>query len=172
MSDQDAAPRRDGDPFREQFIQRFAEYWTSEGGPRVEGLIAAYLLVDESDGATAGEISAALGLSRGAVSTYTRKLVDAGFVRRYRKPGDRTDYHVMDADVWGGFLHHHQAYLQSQRQLAAEALQAVDENSPAHERLRYMHAYMEWITEHMRLPERWAQHKAQVVQRRHSSTSK
>lgn len=145
---------------RRRFIEQFARYWSSEGGSEVEGRIAAFLLLDESEGATAEEITTQLGLSRGAVSNYTRALVEAGFVRRFRKPGSRADRHVMDADVWGGFLEHHQRYLRAQHELAAEMLRSVAPDTPAYERVRNMRDYMGWITEEMRLPQRWEEFKA------------
>lgn len=146
---------------REDFIQRFASYWASQGGSLAEGQIAAFLLLDENDGATAAQIAQSLGLSRGAVSQHTRALVHAGFVRRYRKPGQRADYHVMDADVWGGFLQQHQKYLESQHMLAAQALETVSPGTAAHQRLQHMRDYMGWLSYDVQLPRRWQEFKSQ-----------
>ncbi len=120
---------------RAEFIESFARAWTSRGASRTEGRIAAYLLLDESDGVTAAQIAADLD-----VSTGTR--------------------HFMARDVWGRFLQHERPYLQAQRDLAARALPDVPEGSPAHERLTHMHHYMAWLLDDVRLDERWQEVKA------------
>ncbi|WBL19969.1 hypothetical protein [Citricoccus sp. NR2] len=54
-------------------IERFADYWAIKGASRIEGRIAAYLLLDDSAGVSAAGISEELGVSRGSVSTITRR---------------------------------------------------------------------------------------------------
>lgn len=154
------------DEFRTWFVEQFADYWQSGGASRIEGRIAGYLLVDESAGVSAEQLADALGASRGSVSTYTRKLVARGFVRRVRRPGDRTHYFVMDADVWGGFLENEQAYLRSQRTLAETALARVAPDSAAFRRVENMRDYMSWLLDHRTLSEEWAAFKAERDARR------
>ncbi|WOF22458.1 MarR family transcriptional regulator [Microbacterium betulae] len=141
-----------------EFVTRFADYWSASGASRIEGLIAGYLLVDESDGVRPDELVDALGVSRGSVSVYTRQLVDRGFVRRVRRPGDRAHYFVMDVDVWAGFLAAEQAYLENQRRLAEQTLTTVREGGRAWERVRNMRDYMGWLIE-ARLGEEWNRFK-------------
>lgn len=148
-------------PFSEWFIERFADYWQTAGASRIEGRIAGYLLLSESPGVSAEELADALGASRGSVSTYTRRLVDRGFVRRVRRVGDRAHYFVMDADVWGGFLENEQNYLESQRQLATEALKHTDPTGPAHTRVLNMRDYMGWIIDNRMLGSEWTRFKAE-----------
>lgn len=147
--------------YREEFIERFADYWTFEGASRAEGRIAAYLLLDEGAGATAEQIARDVGLSRGAVSMITRRLVAAGFIRKTRPPGQRVTRHRMSLDVWGDFLEHHHAYLNAQRQLAEETLEKVPEGTPAHTRLLNMRDYMTWLTDGMQLRQQWELFKTQ-----------
>lgn len=141
-----------------QFVERFADYWAAAGASRIEGLIAGYLLVDESDGVSPSELVEKLGISRGSVSSYTRQLVDRGFVRRVRKPGDRSHYFVMDNDVWAGFLAAEQVYLENQRRLAEETLPFVQEGGRAWERVRNMRDYMTWLVD-ARLLSEWNRFK-------------
>lgn len=143
---------------RAEFVQRFADHWAAGGGSRVEGLIAGYLLADESDGVRAEELTEALGISRGSVSTYTRQLVGRGFVRRVRRPGERAHFFLMDGDVWAGFLAAEQEYLHAQRRLAAETLPLVEEGGRSWERIRNMRDYMGWLVE-ARLPGEWERFK-------------
>jgi hypothetical protein len=142
-----------------EFVERFADAWSLGGGSRTEGRIAAYLLLDESDGVTAEQLATALAVSRGSVSTCTRRLVGAGFVRRVRRRGDRADYFVMDLDVWGGFLDQQHAYLVSQRDLAARTLPLVAPGTPAATRLRNMRDYMGWLLDGLQVRGEWERYK-------------
>lgn len=142
------------------FVERFADYWSATGASRIEGLIAGYLLVDESDGVSPSELARKLGISAGSVSSYTRALVDRGFVRRVRRPGERSHFFVMDDDVWAGFLAAEQEYLTNQRALAEETLPQVREGSRAWARVRNMRDYMGWLID-TRLSSEWAAFKAE-----------
>lgn len=139
-------------------VERFADHWAGGGASRIEGLIAGYLLVDESEGVSAAELSEELGISRGSVSTYTRQLVERGFVLRVRKPGERTHFFVMGEDVWAGFLAAEQEYLHNQRRLAEATLPLVREDGRSWARVRNMRDYMGWLIE-ARLPGAWEQFK-------------
>ncbi|MFF3063969.1 GbsR/MarR family transcriptional regulator [Oerskovia sp. NPDC057915] len=147
--------------FEPWFVDRFAGYWSSQGLSRIEGRIVGHLLISDSPGVTADELMEATGASRGSVSTYTRRLLEIGFVRSFRRPGDRTHYFVMDADVWGGFLDNEHAYLERQRELSDVALSFTDPSGPAHVRLRNMHDYMVWLLGfYGTLRDEWARYKA------------
>lgn len=145
------------------FVDRYAEYWSSQGLSMIEGRMVGHLLLSDQP-VTAEELAGASGASRGSVSTYTRRLVEIGFVRRVRRPGDRTHYFVMDADVWGGFLDNEHAYLEKQRVLASTALALMPPSGPAHERIQNMHGYMEWLLGYYgTLRSEWARHKAALA---------
>ncbi|MBT0772526.1 MarR family transcriptional regulator [Kineosporia sp. J2-2] len=143
-----------------RFVERFADYWSATGASRIEGLIAGYLLVDESEGVSPSELATRLGISAGSVSSYTRALVERGFVRRVRRPGERSHFFVMDEDVWAGFLAREQEYLTNQRRLAEETLPLVREGGKAWERVRNMRDYMGWLID-SRLGGEWARFKAE-----------
>ncbi|MEW2492636.1 MarR family transcriptional regulator [Streptomyces nodosus] len=150
------------DEFPDWFIESFADYWQSMGSSRIEGRIAGYLMASEAtEGVSAEELAKAVGASRGSVSTYTRSLVAAGFVRLVRRPDDRAHYYVMDEDVWAGFLDKEQQYLRGQRALAARALARTTPGGPAHERIRNMRDYLGWLLEVQQLPEAWRRYKAE-----------
>lgn len=146
-------------PFPEWFVERFADYWQTSGASRIEGRIAGYLLVSDTTGVTADELAETLGASRGSVSTYTRRLVERGFVRRIRRAGDRAHYFVMAADVWGGFLTNEHDYLEQQRRLAEDALTQTTPGTPSHERVRNMRDYMAWIIDNRSLSSEWERFK-------------
>lgn len=159
---EDEMDERTGETFPDWFIESFADYWQSMGSSRIEGRIAAYLMVsDAAEGVSAEELAEVAGASRGSVSTYTRSLIAAGFVRRVRRPDDRAHYYVMDEDVWGGFLDKEQGYLRSQRDLAARALAGTAPGGPAHQRIRNMRDYLGWLLEVQQLPAAWRRYKAE-----------
>ncbi|UCR89692.1 GbsR/MarR family transcriptional regulator [Mycetocola spongiae] len=145
--------------FRAWFVDSFAGFWQNGGGTRIGGLIAGYLLLSESDGVGAEELARELDVSRGSVSSHTRALEQQGFVRRVRRPGDRTHYYVMDADVWGGFLEQEQAYLRDQRALAEEALARARPAGLAYQRVRNMRDYMGWVLDNRSLGSEWQRFK-------------
>ncbi|QZE26353.1 MarR family transcriptional regulator [Brevibacterium casei] len=154
-------PHDDGD-FRVEFAVRFGTLWAMPGASALEGRIAGYLLLDSSGGVSAAELSDTLGISTGTVSTATRRLIDAGFVRRVRRPGSRADGFVMDADVWAGFLEREYAYLRAQRELAAAALTHVDPGTDAHARVTNMHDYMSWLIDDVDLAAAWSRHRERL----------
>lgn len=141
-------------------VERFADHWAQTGGSRIEGLIAGYLLLDESDGVSAAQLSEELDISRGSVSNYIGVLVQRGFVHRVRKPGERTHYFVMSEDVWEGFLKIEQTYFENQKALALDALSLVSPSGKSWVRVRNMYDYMGWLID-ANLPEAW-QHFKQV----------
>jgi hypothetical protein len=84
--DRDAAPSVH---HYDEFIEGFAALMESRGVPRAAGRIFAYLQVSEPAEQTAAQISAALGVSLGTVSSMTRLLMNAGWVRRTTRRGER-----------------------------------------------------------------------------------
>lgn len=159
---QDEGGDSTGGDFHVEFAARFGRLWAMTGASALEGRIAGYLLLDSSGGVTAAELTDALGISTGTVSTATRRLIDAGFVRRVRRPGTRADRFVMDADVWAGFLEREYAYLRAQRELAAAALTHVDPGTEAHARVTNMHDYMSWLIDDVDLAAAWSRHRERL----------
>ncbi|RLP74296.1 MarR family transcriptional regulator [Mycetocola tolaasinivorans] len=147
--------------FRAWFVDSFAGFWQGGGGTRTGGRIAGYLLLSDADGVSADELSRELDISRGSVSSHVRKLEQGGFVHRVRRPGARTHYFTMDADVWGGFLKQEQTYLANQRTLAEQALARVSPGGLAQERVRNMRDYMGWMLDNRALDTEWARFKAE-----------
>ncbi|MGO2859684.1 MAG: GbsR/MarR family transcriptional regulator [Brevibacterium sp.] len=162
MRSEDEAGAASAKDFQIEFSTRFGTMWSMSGASVLEGRIAGYLLVDESEGVRAAELTEALGISAGTVSSATRRLVDAGFVRRIRRPGSRADHFIMDSDVWAGFLAREVPYLRAQRDLAASALNAVHPGTDAHARVVNMHDYMSWLVDDLDLAGSWARRRAEL----------
>jgi hypothetical protein len=73
----------------DEFIDGFAALMETRGVPRAAGRIFSYLQVSEPAEQTANQISSALGVSLGTVSGMTRLLMNAGWVRRITRRGER-----------------------------------------------------------------------------------
>lgn len=88
-----------------EVVEHLAMVMAESGIPRMAARVFAYVLADDAERYTAGELSSGLGVSPAAVSGAVRYLVQAGLLAKQRVPGDRRDhYRVFDDDVFGGML--------------------------------------------------------------------
>lgn len=82
------------------FVEQFALVLASTGLSRMAARVFAYLLADEADQYTAGELAAGMRMSPAAVSGAVRQLVQDGLVVRDREPGASADSYRLRDDVW------------------------------------------------------------------------
>jgi hypothetical protein len=73
----------------DEFIEGFAALMETRGVPRSAGRIFSFLQVAEPAEQTAAQIAKGLNISLGTVSSMTRLLMNAGWVRRARRRGER-----------------------------------------------------------------------------------
>ena len=73
----------------DEFIEGFARLMESRGIPRAAGRIFSFLQVSDPPEQTAAQIAHALGISLGTVSSMTRLLMQAGWVERLSRRGER-----------------------------------------------------------------------------------
>ena len=80
---------------REQRLlaEEFGLLYEGMGGTRMAGRVAAWLLLSDPPVQSLTEIAGALGVSKAAVSTTVRSLLQAGHVERVSEPGRRGDYY-------------------------------------------------------------------------------
>lgn len=136
----------DGGFDRATFVEEMGLLWEIAGSGRMDGRIIAYLLITDVPYVSSGQLAAALQVSAGSISLATRRLIDAGFVKRHAVPGERSRYFRVDDDVWGSFLAGERRYLDQQCYLAEQALELLgpEEEAPRR-RLRNMRDYMRWV---------------------------
>ncbi|MFJ2175843.1 transposase [Streptomyces sp. NPDC087851] len=131
---------------REAFVEEMGLLWEAAGSGRMDGRIIAYLLITDVPYVSSGKLAEALKVSAGSISLATRRLVEAGFVKRHAVAGERSRYFRVDDDVWGSFLAGERRYLDRQYQLAEQAMELLgpEEEAPRR-RLRNMRDYMRWV---------------------------
>ena len=84
---------------QDQFILEWGRMSSSWGINRTMAQIHALLFISP-EAMTADEIMERLQISRGNASMSLRDLMDWGIVRRFRRPGERKDSYMSEADPW------------------------------------------------------------------------
>jgi DNA-binding transcriptional regulator GbsR (MarR family) len=140
-----------------RFVERFALVLTEAGMRRMEARVFAYALAEDSDRYTAADLAEGLGVSRAAISSATRGLVEAGLLGREREPGARVDsYRIYDDDVWGAITRQRVHILRRYLEVLDEGLRLLDTDSRGGRRLRETQAYLRFVAEMWpRLHEEW-----------------
>jgi DNA-binding transcriptional regulator GbsR (MarR family) len=74
-------------------IEEYGLLFEEMGGTRMEGRVMAWLLLAEPPEQSLTEIAQGLGVSKAAVSTSARGLLQSRAVERVSEPGQRGDYY-------------------------------------------------------------------------------
>lgn len=148
-------------------VERLGLMLTEAGIPRMPARVFAYVLAEDSDRYTAGELAAGLRVSPAAISGAVRYLVRTGLLDKGREPGARSDfYRIYDDDVWSGIFMQQIPLLRRWEEISAEAVKQLGSDTPGGRRLRETQAYFRFLrTELLPLQERWQQEKDELVAR-------
>jgi len=84
---------------RAAYVERWARLLEAQGQPRIAGRIYAQLATSVEPYLSLNDLATQLGVSRGSISTNTRRLIDTGFVTRVAVPGSRREHYAADADA-------------------------------------------------------------------------
>lgn len=84
---------------QDHFIMEWGRMSSSWGINRTMAQIHA-LLIATGQPQSMDDIIERLGISRGNASMSLRELMEWGVVQRFRRPGDRKDIYLSDADPW------------------------------------------------------------------------
>lgn len=71
---------------------------------RTPARVFAYVLADDAERYTAGELAAGLRVSPAAISGAVRTLVQAGLLGKEREPGSRSESYRVYDDVWAAIV--------------------------------------------------------------------
>ncbi|HEX8941084.1 MAG TPA: MarR family transcriptional regulator [Candidatus Limnocylindrales bacterium] len=111
---------------RRRFLEQVGLAFESVHLPRMAGRVLGALLLGPTDGLTAGELTEALGASKGSISSSTRLLEHYGFVDRVVLPADRRDRFAIRPGAWTRVLDERFSLVRSLRDLAEEGLTLLD----------------------------------------------
>jgi MarR family len=106
------------------FIEEMGQFLGGYGMTPMAGRMWGWLLLCDPPEQTAEQIADALGASRGSISGTARILVQAGFIRRTKKRGDRREYfssppEALDSMLMSAGAIYHQLRLIAERGLVA-----------------------------------------------------
>lgn len=156
-------PSRHDDVLR--FVEQFALILTDAGMQRMPARVFAYVLADDAERYTAGELAAGLQVSPAAISGAVGYLVRAGLLSKERLPGSRADHYVMpEDDVWGTIAQQRLQLLRRYETVLSDGLALLDQGSPGGRRVRETLEYFRFVqTDLPASLERWREHRKKVL---------
>ena len=149
---------------REQRLlaEEFGLLFEEMGGTRMAGRVAAWLLLSDPPVQSLTDLAGALGVSKAAVSTAVRSLLQAGHVERVSEPGRRGDFYRSRATRIDAVLQ--LGHIQAMRSLIQRCLRLVadkDQTQSNYALLHEMEDFLDFLeTEIPGLMERWQSARA------------
>src|SRR5690625_3102485 len=86
---------------REQLVEQFGVLFDEMGQPPMQGRVLGFLMLSYAEHVSTQELKGALRASAGSISSATRALSAAGFMRRVFERGSRSHHFRAEEDVWG-----------------------------------------------------------------------
>ena len=115
---------------RKRLIEEYGLLFEMEGAPRMVGRIIGYLMLSPSALVSSAELTEALQVTKGAISTTSRLLIQMELIERVNVIGDRRDYFRLKQRPWSHSfkreLHLYSAY----RRIAEQGLQLMEDCTP------------------------------------------
>ena len=142
-----------------QAVERFALLLTEAGMPRMPARVFAYLVMEQRDGFTAGELAEALHVSPAAISGAVRYLIQTRMIVRERHPGARRDHYRLHDDIWYESTLERIGLLRRWEQLLAETIELIGPERAGRSLLE-TRAFLAFLQEsYPDLMERWRERK-------------
>jgi len=143
-------------PDQSAFIEEMGQFLGGYGMTPMAGRMWGWLLLCDPPEQTAAEIADALGASRGSISGTARILVQAGFIRRTTKRGDRREYFSSPPEALDSMLLSAGAIYRQLRQIAEHGLEAAGDAPGPRARMQEFHDVISFIESELpRLIERF-----------------
>lgn len=105
-----------------ELVNQISLVFEHGGLPPISGRIVGRLLLCDPPHQSSTELADYLNASRGAISTQTRMLIQAGIVERVRFPGDRSSYFRIVPGCWTQMLQAEYLRVKRLRMLGDQAL--------------------------------------------------
>jgi len=140
-----------------EVVEHLAMVMTESGIPRMPARVFAYVLVDEAESYTAGQLSEGLAVSPAAISGAVRYLLQVGLIAKQRVPGDRRDhYRIFDDDVFGAMIDQQLPVLRRWAQGFEQARERIGSDSVGGRRLAEGALFFEFMeNDRPELVKRW-----------------
>ncbi len=133
-----------------QFAEEIGRILEDDGQPRIAGRILGWLMVCDPPYQSFDDLVDALDVSKGSISTMTRKMIDSGLVKRVTFPGDRKSYYQVRSEAW---VHVLEQRLQLSNRFADVTKAGIkmmeDEPEKQQRRIREMHSFMIFFIKQM-----------------------
>lgn len=143
-------------------IEEYGLLFEEMGGTRMEGRVLAWLLLADAPEQSLTEIAEGLGVSKAAVSTAARSLLQARAVERVSEPGRRGDFYHSIPGKLESVLH--PEHITAFRRLVDRSLAFVagkDQTQSNYALLHEMRDFLDFLeAEIPGLMTRWAAHRA------------
>jgi DNA-binding transcriptional regulator GbsR (MarR family) len=122
------------------FVEDISLYFEQMGLPRTAGRVLGVLLISDPPAQSITDLGTLVGVSKSAVSTATRLLVEMDLIERVPSPIPRQVYFQFRPGGWLVFVRQHLRLWASLHQLAERGLGLLQDRDPAlSERLQEAH---------------------------------
>ncbi len=131
------------DQDKKYYFEEFGMLIEKSGMPRMAGRILALLLISEEPHLSIGDMTEALGASKGSISTMLRLLMQIGLVEKIVIPGKRRDHYCVDGKLWPKLIYDRLLVVSEYKKLAEKGLSIIDkDNAQAKKNLeQFYHAF-------------------------------
>lgn len=128
------------------FIEDMGLFCEQTGLTRMAGRILGVLLISDPEDQSLNDICDALGVSKSAVSTTTRMLMNEGLVEQVPSPVPRRDYYRFRKGGWMGFLRKRMEILAAIHDITDRGLALLDgKDDSLKSRLNEAHEVFEFV---------------------------
>lgn len=147
-----------------EVVENLAMMMAESGLPRMAARVFAYVLADDAEVYTAGELAEGLRVSPAAISGAVRYLTATGLLTKQRVPGDRRDhYRVFDDDLFGTMMVQRDPVYQRWADAFRRGVEALGPDSAGGRRLVEGAMFFEFMrADQENLIARWHAYRAQA----------
>jgi hypothetical protein len=132
-------------PEQSAFIEEMGQFLGGYGMTPMAGRMWGWLLLCDPPEQTAADIAEALGASRGSISGTARILVQAGFIRRTTRRGDRREYFSSPPEALDSMLMSAGAIYRQLRLIAERGLAAAGDAAGPRARMQEFYDVISFI---------------------------
>lgn len=117
------------DQNKKYYFEEFGVLIEKSGMPRMAGRILALLLISKEPSLSIGDMTEALDVSKGSISTMLRLLMQIGLVEKIVIPGKRRDHYCVNGKLWPKFIYDRLLVISEYKKLAEKGLSIIDEEN-------------------------------------------